>query len=466
MPRFGKARVKPRASRGDTRRNNWLGYVDNGLFTLNRAIGRNLVMQCLWIFDHAVDLEGLRTFHHNLGLGLLGRRIECSPLKFARNRWVFGGESVDIDIVECARPYAEVRQWADERSLVPIDPERGPGWHLGVLPLTDGSTAVSLVCSHHLIDGFGLIGAVLEAVSGTPRDLGVPPPHSRTRWRAVFQDARRTLADVPDAARAVAVVAKQARRRRDVGRPPVARPVIVGGDDAETIVLPTVTIKVSVHDWEARANALGGTTRTLVAGLAAKLAQHLTRQRADDGAVTLSLPIVEGQTEGQRTNAPSFVTTFVITKVDPTLVTTDLGDVRGAIKQGLETLRRDGDDSSQYLRLVGFKRKRSWKRMFDASPADVDATVICSYLGEIDPAFCRLDGTDSDLILARLVDQHEHRQVLERTGGQMIAQAWHLHNTVCICVNAYQPGAENTQRALRDLAVKTLADFGLTGQVD
>ena len=37
---------------------------------------------------------------------------------------------------------------------------------------------------------------------------------------------------------------------------------------------------------------------------------------------------------------------------------------------------------------------------------------------------------------------------------------------IFIPVLAYQPGAENTKPALRELAARTLAEFGLTGQID
>ena len=35
-----------------------------------------------------------------------------------------------------------------------------------------------------------------------------------------------------------------------------------------------------------------------------------------------------------------------------------------------------------------------------------------------------------------------------------------------ISVGAYQPGAENTKPALRELAAHTLAEFDLTGEID
>ena len=102
-------------------------------------------------------------------------------------------------------------------SQLPTDPEWGPGWHLGVLPLTDGSTAVSLVASHYLLDGLGFMGAIVEAILGNTRDLGYPPPRSRTRLRAVVQDARQTARDVPQVARALVAAAKLARNRRVAG---------------------------------------------------------------------------------------------------------------------------------------------------------------------------------------------------------------------------------------------------------
>ena len=242
-----------------------------------------------------IDFDGLRRFHHNLGYGLLGRRIERSPLPFARHRWVSDRGPSDIDIAECARPRAELSDWADERSQLPIDPEWGPGWHLGVLPLTDGSTAVSLVISHYLIDGLGLVVTLVDALLGNTRDLGYPPPRSRTRLRAVVQDARQTAQDAPEVARALVAAAKLARRRRhDIARSPASRPVAVGGGDGDdVVVVPGITIYIDLDDWDARAKALGGTSNTLVAGLAAKLGERMGRRRAGDGAVTLQLPISE-----------------------------------------------------------------------------------------------------------------------------------------------------------------------------
>ena len=81
----------------------------------------------------------------------------------------------DIDIAATPRRRADVNVWAYERACVPIDPEVGPSWHLGMLPLEDTQyrgTAVSLVASHTVADGLGLVDAITDAVKGRTRNPG------------------------------------------------------------------------------------------------------------------------------------------------------------------------------------------------------------------------------------------------------------------------------------------------------
>jgi len=67
---------------------NTLAYIDQASFLGLRALGRGPLIQFTWVYDRPVDVEGLRRFHRNLGHGLLGRRVERSPLPFGRHRWV------------------------------------------------------------------------------------------------------------------------------------------------------------------------------------------------------------------------------------------------------------------------------------------------------------------------------------------------------------------------------------------
>ncbi len=465
MPvRIRPARASLSASNGDARPDNRIASSDQAWFATHRAAGQKEVMQVVWVYEHAIDFDGLRRFHHNLGDGLLGRRIERSPLPFARHRWVSHGGLSDIDIAECARPRAELSDWVDERSQLPVDPEWGPGWHLGALPLTDGSTAVSLVASHYLLDGLGFLGAIIEALLGKTRDLGYPSPRSRTRLRAVVEDARETAREAPEIVRALVAAAKLARRRQlDVVE--LSRPVALPGDDGDdVVVVPGITISVDLADWDARAEALGGTSNTLAAGLAAKLGERMGRCRAGDGAVTVQLPVSE-RAEG---DTRALAVSYARVSIDAAWVTTDLRDARAAIKHALETVRETPAESSQLPWLAPFTPKRALRRAVDIASADPDHPVVCSNLGDVGSVVSLVDGSHCDYGYARGTRQHATRQSLERAGGQLqlLSLRTPVLGKIFIHVLAYHPGAVNTKPALRELAARTLAEFGLTGQID
>jgi hypothetical protein len=465
--RPARTTVNSRASNGDAQPDNLLALRDQSLFAGHRAAGQKEIIQCLWLYEHAIDLDGLRRFHHNLGYGLLGRRIERSPLPFARHRWVLDRGLSDIEIAECARPRAELSDWLDERAELLVDPECGPGWHLGVLPLTDGSTAVSLVLSHYLIDGLGLALVLTDALLGNMHDFGYPPPRSRSRLRAVVGDARQIARDAPEVARAFVAAAKLARKqaggKHDVARSLASLPRARSeGDGDDLVVLPAITIYIDLDKWDARANALGATSNTLAAGLAAKLGERMGRRRASDGAVTLQIAMSD-RSEG---DTRAIAVSFARVSIDPTGVAKDLRDVRAAIKQALSTLRETREESSQLLWLTPFMPKRALKRLADAAAADPDLPVFCNTLGDLGSVLCRPDGaTDAEYTAARGTRQHASRQGLERTGGQMTVLSGRLGSKIFVTVVAYQPGAENTKPALRKLAAHTLADFDLTGEI-
>src|SRR5689334_601905 len=131
---------------------NVLDLADQAMFLAEGSPVANL-MQCIWVYDRAIDIDGLRRFHRRLARGRLSRRIERSPLPFGRHRWVTPGEPPGLEIVEKHRPRDEFDAWLREQVDTPLDCERGPGWHLAVLPFTDGGAGVSLVISHCLSDG-------------------------------------------------------------------------------------------------------------------------------------------------------------------------------------------------------------------------------------------------------------------------------------------------------------------------
>ena len=63
-------------------------YTDQALLLALRSAGQQAVMQVVWLYEHPIDLDGVRRFHRDFGHGLAGRRIERSPLPFGRHRWI------------------------------------------------------------------------------------------------------------------------------------------------------------------------------------------------------------------------------------------------------------------------------------------------------------------------------------------------------------------------------------------
>jgi hypothetical protein len=440
--------------------------MDQAMFLMLRATGRNAVVQCVWVYAHAINFQGLRRFHQNLGDGLLGRRIERSPLPFARHRWIRDPEPAGIDIAERARPHAELSDWLDERGQLPVDPERGPGWHLGILPLTDGSTAVSLVASHCLIDGLGIVSAVADAAGDNTRQLGYPQPRSRTLLRALVQDGRQTVRGAPEVARGIAAAAKTARHRPHDGIPS-ATPRPAAAQSAhrdERVVVPAIAIHIELDDWDARARALGGASHHLAAGFAAKVGELMGRRRGADG-VTLQIPL-SGRTEDDtRANTLSFVSV----SVDPVRVTSDLSDTRTAIRQAFETLRRDPEQASPLLPLTPlapFLPKRVLKRVTEAAFAYADLPVAFSSMGDMPPMAGRPDGTEAEYAFGRGVIQRVMQQDLERAYGEVSLFLLRIGGKMCITVGAYQPGEKNSKSRLRELAAHALAEFNLAGVIE
>lgn len=440
---------------------NRLAYIDQGSFLSLRALGRGPLMQYTWLYERPVDLDGIRRFHRNLAGSLLGRRIERSPLPFGRHRWVASAGPDDVDLGAQLRPRAEVWTWADERIRRPIDPEHGPAWHLGVQPFTDGGAAVSLVVSHSVVDGQGFGIAIADAVNGIDRELGYPAPQSRSRRRALAEDTRAALISLPEIGRAAVSAVRVARAERaDLASSfKTATEAPPAGDDIP-VVAPTVVVFVDLEDWDDRARALGGTSNSLFAGLAARLGQRLGRAGAD-GSVTLSWPVSERTDGDTRANA------LIAAKMtaDPAIVTTDLNSVRSAMKSALAESTELSARLLAPLPLTPLTPKALVRRL-EAMVVSVDSPIGCSNIGELDPAVNRPDGTDADFLALRLLEPQITTRVLNRIGGYLSLVSGRANGRIFISVGAWTVGADNTKSALRDVVRAGLADFGLAGIVE
>ena len=436
---------------------NRIDLMDQAAFLELRATGQSTLIQFTWIYERAIDVDGVRRFRDYLGRGLLARRIERSPLPFARDRWVVCRQPSTLDIATKSRARADVGQWADERAQVRIDPERGPGWHLGLVPLENGGAAVSLVVSHCVADGIAVALAIEDAAKGRVRDLGYPHPASRTRTRALGEDARQTAHDIPAIARAVIATAALARRHRHgvaTGSP--AR----DAHGSVAPILPSLTIYLDLAEWDACAKRRGGTVNSLFGGFAAKLAERLGRVK--DAAVTLAIPVSERTVGDQRANALASLTI----SVDPTRVTEDLGEVRAKTKQGLRALQETPNELLQALPLTPLTPKRLARRLTGLAYGDADLPVGCSNLGEIDPAINRPDGSDADYVSARLVKNRAQATIPDPGFGQLFLSSMQLGGRISINVIAHQPGREISKHDLYQLITGVLAAFDLSGRIE
>ncbi len=247
---------------------------------------------------------------------------------------------------------------------MPLDPEFGPAWHVGVLPMTDGSTAVSIVISHCVSDGGGAIASMVNAINGRTLDYGYPPPAARTRRQALRADLRDTARGLPEVGRTVIEAARQAvRRRGELSNSGAAKPVVTGPD--HQVFTPSATVCVKLDDWDRRAAELGGNGHSLVAGFVAKLAQQIGRVGAEDGLVTLNIPQGARLPGDEDTRANAVV--LINLAIDPAKVTSDLTEARAALREGLRVAREVPDENLALLPLTPFIPKRVVRKMADVA---------------------------------------------------------------------------------------------------
>lgn len=451
-----------------SRPGNVIPYPDQALFLALRGARQEAVMQGLWIYEHPVDLDGVKRLHRNLFGTLLARRIEPSALWFGRHRWVSQPfTESNFDIFERPRARADLYTWADEQVELPLDPQNGPAWRLGVQPLSDGTTVVSMVVSHCVADGAGSFLAIAQASTGATHDLGLPPAGSRTRRSGMRADFRQLRRDLPEVGRTLRQAVKVAARRRgELGRSDIGRSAdadAVHGVESPAVRMPTVSVFIDAAQWNARAESLGGNSFSLVAALAGKLAQRLHRVRASDGAVTLMLPVSE---RADLEDTGGNVVSIAHVSFDPGPVTTDLTGPRTAIREGLKMAREVPDEMVELLPLIPFLPRRGIARIADAAFGfSTDLPVSCSNFGVIPPEVTCADGTPAEYLCFRGVDRHATVENLARRRGVMTVTSGQIAEKMAITVISYQPRMENSPAELGTVITKTLSDFGLVGEL-
>ncbi|WP_078292803.1 hypothetical protein [Mycobacterium sp. D16R24] len=433
-----------------------LDFVDQASFLGLRATELSTLGQMVWVYERDVDADRLRRFHASLGQGLFGRRIERSRVPFGRHRWVLDPACHPIDVELAPLPRAELQDWVHRHAQLPIDPEHGPSWRLGVTRFTDGATAVSLVVSHSIADGVGMCRAIADAVNDAAVPLGYETPRARKRLRSVREDLRRTRRDLPETARAFRKATKMlSARRQDIkhaGRPAA---------EVRIEQIPAVTVYLDETHWDTHARGRGGTSNSLVSAFAAQLALKVGRL-GPDGRVTLSMPVNERTDGDYRANAM----TSVMFAVDPADLTTDLRGIRSATKEVLSGLQDAPDEKWALLPLTPFIPKAAARRLADVALEYGDYPVGCSNVGPLDPDVNRPDGTHADYAYCRLAEQRVRPDKVLSTYGQLFVASGRVNERIFLAVVAYQPGVIETRADLTSLLTETLDDFGMHGVIE
>jgi hypothetical protein len=445
-----------------------LAWLDQLAYELFRVTGRGQLIQCLWLYDREVNLAALARTNERLAALLFNRLIEPSLLPWGRPRWVKpGGTPLLPELNSEPLPRSRLLQWANQHARAPLDPVIGPASRMAIQSFDDGSTAVSLVGSHLLLDGMGALQAIEAAVNGT----GIPSPYlprgARRRLSGCASDAWQILADAPHTVAALARIARATwcRPAAPIGTPAV--PAVEAGHDRSTILeLPAVAVTADSQAWFACERRLGGGFNTLLPGFVASLASHLGRRRSSDGAVSLLVPISRRRgLDDERALAIE----FHMMNVAPASLATTLRPVDASRRALLRGARKSRTDAlASFLPAIAWMPRTTAKtlvnRLFDYAG---ERPASCSDLGLLPDGLARIDGAPCRHVLARAVDVNVTRQDLERSHGHLVVVASRYGKTVSLCIEAcrLEPTPTTTEE-LRLLASRTLADFGLDAVID
>jgi hypothetical protein len=249
--------------------------------------------------------------------------------------------------------------------------------------------------------------------------------------------------------------AAAAAGRRDGAGQPGVPPALTTGPD-RPITLPTETIFVGADEWDSRAAALGGTSNTLLVGLAAQLARRVGRVTSD-GDVTVAIPVNERTPGDTRANAVGNVDITV----DPIRAASDLRAIRAATKRALIQRPDLLDTRRELLPLVPLMPQWLIKRIVGVAAGSPTA-VVASNVGVIDPAVNRPDGTDADHFAVKAPHPGTTTAIMDRFGGMLSLASGRANGQVFVSVVAYQPGRPNTNEALRQDLCGALRAFSLS----
>ena len=448
--------------------NHRLAWLDQLAYELFRVTGRSQLMQCLWLYDREVNLEALAQTNERLSALAFNRLIEPSPLPWGRPRWVKPARlHLPLETSPEILPRSHLLHWANQLARTPIDPVTGPAWRMAIQRFDDGSTAVSTVGSHLIIDGMGAVNAIAAAANGLLIPSTYLPQGTRGWLSASLSDARQILKDAPSTLAALRKLVQAKFRQPKETKQPTAKTVADEAyDRSQMVELPAVAVTIASEVWDACAQRLGGQTNTLLPGFVACLASHMGRHGSADGTITLLVPIDRRRgLDDERALAIEFRSMNVV----PSGLASNLHPLNAQLKGLLR-----GTNKSKGNALASLFPAISWMPRTVATALlnqmftyDKEPPVSCSNLGTLPEGLARIDGAPCGRVLTRAVDVNVMRKDLERSHGHLVVVASRHDKTVSLCIEACQLApAPTTTEKLRHEVARTLADFELDAIID
>ena len=403
---------------------NRLSVVDDMFLRSHRGLGTPIAMQGLWRFTDTVDRTVLGAVHRRLTLGPLARRVVRSRIPGARPRWVVAPESYPLTYD--GRPVVDALGWADAQPSN-LDPSRGPGWRLSATDLVDGSTVVSIVCSHVLTDARGLILAVDRALHDSPPS---PPITPGSDWR--------------DAARTWSRVVAQLRPRTIPRRDPIPHRGV------RSAATTSAVLDVAAEQWDDAARRTGGSANSLFVALVTGILRA-SGAVASKARIDVAVPI------GTRRDCyVGNAMTMTEVAVGPDDTPADIrARARRAYLQPMSAPTGIPDELLQIVpdRIADVMARGSGER-----------DVLCSNIGEIPPSFDALAGARSTGVATRAVHPDLTVRQLDRLRTRLSGYLCRSGSRVTLSLVGLDPDHIVSDTLVADLALNELGRWGLTAQ--
>ncbi|MBR0959266.1 hypothetical protein [Bradyrhizobium japonicum] len=434
-----------------------LCYMDQASFVGLRALGRGPVLHITWIYPEAIDEAAVTQFSERLTRGLLGRRLQRSPLPWGRHRWVENPAPGPVMWLRNPLPDESLHNLRRLLLDLPVDPERGPGWRLVVQALEGGGCALTMLVSHTIADMQAAGQAIADAVAGRRVDYGFTAPSGRWSPAMLASDSVESLRALPGVWRAVVALVRRARRGR-AGLPrPRSRAPSSRNCLEPAVDVPLVQVVMDAGACQRRASDLGVTSNTLIMAFVARLASQIGRVDAS-GRVKLVLPVSDRHSGDRRGNALRAITVMV----DPDTCRNDPQALQRDIKAALASLIRNGDDVSPLLPLIPYVPLWLARRL-EREALGADLPVGCSLIGELPLDVNRPCG-EASLLQISLLERYTASE-LERLGGLLFIPCYRVGERLFATVQGYGPDRVTTRAQLAPFVRAALSDMCLCATV-